>query len=85
MEESTPQPDDTIYLGVMDPFEQYMEEISAKNGMLVDIREQLGLEELTKPQDGFVLMVEPRKSLLGQLHELVTPHGWLNLERVGVG
>ena len=85
VEESTPQPDGTIYLGVIDPFEQYMEDISAKNGVLLAIREQLGLEELIGHQDGVELMTKPRKPLFGQMHELVTSHGWLNLERVGVG
>ena len=85
VEESTPQPDHTIYMGVCDPFELYMEDKSAKNGMLVAIREQLGLEELIGYQDGVGATKKPTKPLIGQLHESVTPHGWLNLDRVGVG
>ena len=62
-----------------------MEDVSANNGLLLAIREQLGLEELIAHQEGVSLGKEPRKPLLGQMHKSVTPHGWLNLDRVGVG
>ena len=62
-----------------------MEDRSTKNGMLVAIREQLGLEELMGHQASAELMTKSRKLLLRQVHELDTPHGWLNLQRVGVG
>ena len=82
VEERATRLDHSFYI---DPFELYMEDTFANNGMLVAIREQLGLEELTKHQDSVELGRQPKKLLLGQMHELVTPHGWLNLERVGVG
>lgn len=85
VEESTPQPDGTNYFGVIDPFEQFIEDKFAEIGMLVAIRQELGLEELTRLKEDMVLMMKLRKPLLGQMHELVTPHGLLDLQRVGVG
>ena len=85
VEESTPQPDHAIFMGVMDPLEQYMEDISAKNGVLFAIKEQLGLEEPRGHPAGVELIMELSQPLFGQMHKSVTTHGWLNFKRVGVG
>ena len=53
--------------------------------MLATIREQLGLEELMGHPAGAELMMKLSQPLFGQMHQSVTAHGWLNLDRVGVG
>ena len=75
VEENKLQLDGTIHLSVIDPFDQYIEDISTKIGLIVAIQEQLGLKAIMRPKCGIELMKEPRKMLLGQLHELVTLHG----------